>query len=225
MTRGSYANEDQADADAAPAKRRSGLVVLAVVGILSLILWFVTRDQGHEALQNFQIHEQPAAVRDIGFLDAAAQRLRLSSFAGKFVLLNLWATWCTPCRREMPTLDRLQAVLGGPGFEVVALSIDRQGLDAVAPFYAALDLNNLAMYADPSAASQRALHVFGIPTTLLIDRQGREIARLVGPATWDSPAIIQFISDRMAGKPIAASGNRGTGGITGGASPATVGLD
>ncbi len=111
---------------------------------------------------------------------------------GKVVLLNIWATWCTPCRKEMPTLDRLQTALGGTDFEVVALSIDRR-MDAVRKFFAEIGIQKLAMYLDSSAKATRQLGAVGLPTTLLIDREGREIARLIGPAEWDSPDIAAFI--------------------------------
>ena len=119
--------------------------------------------------------------------------MNLADFRGKVVLLNIWATWCAPCRREMPTLERLQAELGGPDFEVVALSIDRKGLPVVKEFYQELGLQELAMYVDEAGAAQRALNALGLPTTLLLDRDGSEIGRLLGPAEWDSPEMVSFI--------------------------------
>lgn len=205
-------------------RRPLPLLLIAVAG-LSVVLWFVAQEPPGEVRQRFQIHEIPRPVANIGFVDRAGVRHDLTAFAGKFVLLNVWATWCEPCRREMPTLDRLQAALGGADFEVVALSIDRQGVEVVAPFYASLGLVNLAMYADASAAAQRELHVVGIPTTLLIDRAGREVGRLVGPAEWDSAEMIGFISDRIAGRPIAAGGPKKRPAAIGAASPLTIGLE
>jgi len=89
-------------------------------------------------------------VAELRFVDGAVRRLSLADFAGKAVLLNLWATWCASCRKEMPALDRLQARLGGPAFEVVALSIDRDGLEMIEPFYAELGLRSLGIYWDRS---------------------------------------------------------------------------
>src|SRR5262249_34528033 len=117
----------------------------------------------------------------------------LADFKGKVVLLNIWATWCGPCRKEMPALDRLQAALAGPDFEVVALSIDRGGMDAVRKFFADIGIRNLAMYLDSSGQALRTLSALGLPTTLLIDREGREIGRLIGPAEWDSPEMVEFV--------------------------------
>ncbi|MGH6885371.1 MAG: TlpA family protein disulfide reductase [Geminicoccales bacterium] len=130
---------------------------------------------------------------EITFDDAEGRTLTLADFRGKVVLLNIWATWCVPCRREMPTLDRLQAELGGPDFEVVALSIDRKGLPAVKEFYEELGLQELGIYVDPAGKASRELNALGIPTTLLIDGKGNELGRLAGPAEWDSPGMVEFL--------------------------------
>jgi thiol-disulfide isomerase/thioredoxin len=146
-----------------------------------------------EAPTGFALHESPQPVPEIQFENGQGTTLSLADFRGKVVLLNIWATWCAPCRREMPTLDRLQAELGGPEFEVVALSIDRTGLPAVREFYQEIGLETLPIYLDPSGRSQRELRVLGIPTTLLLDQEGNEIGRLAGPAEWDSPEMVRFI--------------------------------
>ena len=148
---------------------------------------------GAQAPAGFAVHESPRPLPDIHFENAQGEAMSLADLRGKIVLLNIWATWCAPCRREMPTLERLQAELGGPDFEVVALSIDRNGLSVVKEFYEELGLQNLAMYVDESGAAQRALNVLGLPTTLLLDRDGNEIGRLLGPAQWDSPEMVSFI--------------------------------
>lgn len=143
------------------------------------------------------LHEQPRPVPAFGFTDAGGQRLSLDAFKGRTVLLNLWATWCAPCRKEMPSLDRLQAKMGGPEFQVVALSIDRGGLAPVRAFFGELGLEHLAIYLDPPNASTQALNVVGIPTTLLIDGEGREVGRATGPAEWDSPEMKALIRQGM----------------------------
>jgi thiol-disulfide isomerase/thioredoxin len=143
--------------------------------------------------ESFVIHEQPQFLRDVRFEDAGGEGLWLSDFQGRVVLLNLWATWCAPCRREMPTLDRLQARLGGPEFEVVALSLDRKGAPAVEAFFRDLGVRHLAIYVDRTARAASMLEATGLPTTLLIDRETMEIGRLAGPAEWDSPEMIALI--------------------------------
>ena len=117
----------------------------------------------------------------------------MEDFRGKVILVNVWATWCVPCREEMPTLDALQAELGGDRFEVVALSIDRAGSPVVRRFYDEIGVNNLKMYVDKTMLSMTALRTVGLPTTILIDAQGRELGRLVGPAEWDDPEMVSFL--------------------------------
>ena len=130
---------------------------------------------------------------EIEFTDMEGKPVTLADKRGKLVLLNVWATWCPPCVREMSSLDRLQATLGGPGFEVVALSEDRAGAPVVAAFYKRLGLTALDTYLDPASRASRALKVRGLPTTVLIDRRGYELGRVVGPAEWDSDAAIGLI--------------------------------
>ena len=150
--------------------------------------------------QHFLRHDQPMTMPEIRFEDDRGRAVTLANFKGKVVLLSIWATWCGPCRREMPTLDRLQAQLGGPDFEVVALSIDRQGIKVIEQFYKELKINHLAMYVDTSGKVVRDLNVRGLPTSLLIDRSGRELAWMIGPADWDSPVSIAFIRSYLGKK-------------------------
>ncbi|MBX9811181.1 MAG: TlpA family protein disulfide reductase [Burkholderiales bacterium] len=147
----------------------------------------------------FNIYPQPRALPNVRFADGNGRAMTLQDFRGKFVLLNIWATWCPPCRKEMPTLDRLQAKLGGPDFEVVALSIDQgqQSLYLVQEFYLQSGVKSLGIYMDSSGDASRYLEVTGLPTTLLIDREGREIGRKIGPAEWDSPETIKVIQGHL----------------------------
>lgn len=147
--------------------------------------------------QGFVVHDLPKTLPDIRFQDGDGRTLGLADFHGKVVVLNIWATWCGPCRKEMPTLDRLQASLGGADFQVVALSIDRKGPDVVRKFFGEIGIKHLAMYIDTSGKSARDLGAVGLPVTLLIDRAGREIGRLVGPAEWDTPDMIAFIRQHI----------------------------
>jgi thiol-disulfide isomerase/thioredoxin len=133
------------------------------------------------------------ALPEVGFENAAGKPLTLADFRGKVVLLNIWATWCSPCREEMPSLDRLQAKLGGPDFEVVALSIDHGGIPAVRKFFDEVGIRDLALYVDPSGQASSTLGAIGVPTTLMIDRTGRELWRVAGPVQWDQPNVIGVI--------------------------------
>ena len=141
----------------------------------------------------FNIHPLPRVLPAIRFADEKERAMTLQDFRGKFVLLNFWATWCAPCREEMPTLDRLQAELGGPDFEVAALSIDRGVPIVVRTYYDEIGIKALRIYIDQSGEASSALGVNGIPATLLIDRAGRELGRKIGPAEWDSPEVITLI--------------------------------
>jgi thiol-disulfide isomerase/thioredoxin len=127
-----------------------------------------------------------AAMPELCFEDQRGQRVCLSQWRGRVVLLNLWATWCAPCRHEMPQLDRMQAALGGKPFEVVALSVDKRGAPAVANFYERIGVRNLALYVDPTVEATDRVSARGIPVTLLIDRRGVVVQRLSGPVDWEA---------------------------------------
>jgi thiol-disulfide isomerase/thioredoxin len=159
-----------------------------------------------QAPTGFAMHESFRPLPQIEFENGQGEAVSLADFRGKVVLLNIWATWCAPCRREMPTLERLQAELGGPDFEVVALSIDRKGLPVVKEFYEELGLRELGMYVDASGKAPRELRALGVPTTLLIDRDGNEVGRLAGPAEWDSPEMVAFIRSYIGQQSGAALG-------------------
>ena len=157
-------------------------------------LGFATGREATAAPVNFAMNETPKPMPELPFNDSDGKALTLTDFKGKVVLLNVWATWCGPCRKEMPTLDRLQAALGGHDFEVLPVSIDRKGMDVVTKFYAEIGIRHLSHYVAPTANQVLdTLGVWGLPATLLIDRLGRELGRLDGPAEWDSPESIAFL--------------------------------
>jgi thiol-disulfide isomerase/thioredoxin len=139
------------------------------------------------------VFDRPRDLPEIHFADEESHDLTLADFRGRVVLLNVWATWCVPCRKEMPALDHLQARLGGSDFLVIPLSVDRDGVAPVKRFYQELGLQKLAIYVDPSGKGSRSLAIPGVPTTLLIDRQGREVARKMGAAEWDSTEMASVI--------------------------------
>jgi len=153
------------------------------------------------------VFDRPRDLPEIHFADEEGHELTLGDFGGRVVLLNVWATWCVPCRKEMPTLDRLQARLGGKDFLVIALSIDREGVAPVKRFYQELKFEKLAIYVDPSGKGSRTLVIPGVPATLLIDRQGREIARKMGPAEWDGQEMVSLVEQTMHAQ-TGSEGNR-----------------
>jgi thiol-disulfide isomerase/thioredoxin len=145
----------------------------------------------------FVAKKAPEALPDITFQDDQGHDVTLASLKGRTVLLNLWATWCGPCREEMPALDRLQKSLGSDKFEVVALSLDRNGYAASRKFLDDLKATNVKLYADPTAKQGLALKLIGMPTTILINRDGLEVGRLAGPAEWDSDDAKKLIEAAM----------------------------
>jgi thiol-disulfide isomerase/thioredoxin len=143
------------------------------------------------------VAKSPLKVPDLAFQDASGKALSLANWRGRTVLLNLWATWCVPCRKEMPALDALQQKLGSPDFQVVAVNIDTRDPDKPKAFLKELRIDKLAYYADPTAKTFQDLkaigRAFGMPTTLLVDRQGCEIGTIAGPAEWASDDAVKLI--------------------------------
>jgi len=151
----------------------------------------------HGEVAAVNVAKSPLRVPDLSFQDAAGKQLTLEHWRGRTVLLNLWATWCVPCRKEMPALDALEQRLGGPEFEVVAVNIDTRDPDKPKAWLKEVGVQKLAYYADPAAKSFQDLksvgRAFGMPTTLLIDPKGCEIATIAGPAEWASDDAITLI--------------------------------
>jgi thiol-disulfide isomerase/thioredoxin len=141
---------------------------------------------------------EPKPLPPLAFQTLDGQETTMDAFAGKVVVLNLWATWCAPCREEMPGLDRLQARFSGQDVVVLALSVDRAGPERVREFLDEVGARHLHVYRDPKAAATRALKVPGLPATLLVDRQGREAGRVLGIAQWDGPAAVAAVERLLA---------------------------
>src|ERR1700726_2106413 len=148
----------------------------------------------------------PLRLPDLAFEDADGKPRKLSDWRGRTVLVNLWATWCVPCRKEMPALEGLQTKLGGPEFEVVAVNIDTRDPEKPKNFLKDANLTRLGYFADPKAKVFQELkgigRALGMPTSVLVDGQGCEIATIAGPAEWDSDDAIKLI--KAAVKPAAA---------------------
>ena len=146
-----------------------------------------------KGLEKLREAANPAPAAAITFTDADGKETTLAEFAGQGLMINLWATWCPPCVAEMPALDRLQAMLRAERITMLALSSDRGGRAQVEPFYQRLGLKELAIWLDPRGAAARALGARGLPTTVIIDRAGREVARLEGEAAWDAPELVAAV--------------------------------
>ncbi|MEZ5648359.1 MAG: TlpA disulfide reductase family protein [Alphaproteobacteria bacterium] len=135
---------------------------------------------------------QAPIAPDVPFLDEDGKPRTLRDFSHPLIIVNFWATWCVPCVAEMPSLDRLAALMD-KDVKVIALSQDRDGEVAVDSFYARLKIKNLSVYLDPKGSVRRALGISALPTTVIYTRHGREIGRLEGVAAWDSPAVMEFL--------------------------------
>jgi thiol-disulfide isomerase/thioredoxin len=142
--------------------------------------------------------QKPFLVPDLAFHDADGHDRKLSDWRGRTVLLNLWATWCVPCRKEMPALDALESSLGGPNFQVVAINIDNRDPEKPLAFLRDIGVTHLAYFSDRSAKVFQELKLagkaFGMPTTVVVDRSGCEIGEMAGPAEWSSPDGVKLIS-------------------------------
>ncbi|MFC2968408.1 TlpA family protein disulfide reductase [Acidimangrovimonas pyrenivorans] len=137
-------------------------------------------------MKKLSFHQEPKALPDTPIYDAEGGEHSLAEYRGKYVVLNFWATWCAPCRKEMPTLDRLQADLGGAKFQVLPVATLRNSVPAVKRFFAEDKIANLPVMLDPHGALAHQIGVMGLPVTLILDPEGREIGRLIGDADWDS---------------------------------------
>lgn len=139
---------------------------------------------------------EPKPLPELEFTDAEGETVGLDAFEGRVVVLNLWATWCAPCKKEMPSLDRLQAELGDRGLAVVPVSLDLSTVETTAlrSFYDDLGLDHLAVYRDTSMATSRALQSPGLPTTVIVDREGNEVSRVLGEVDWTSGPVLDVLN-------------------------------
>jgi thiol-disulfide isomerase/thioredoxin len=200
-----------------PKRNRNSLIYVALLAFIAGGLGiYLSGDVPRKAVVNsgggfkafavgpmaaFLVKEDRPAVPHLIFKDSLGSKVNLSKWQGRVVLLNLWATWCAPCRKEMPTLNDVQKQLGSKDFEVVALSVDRKGLEASAAFLKETGANSLGLYIDETTTSLNMLQALGLPVTLLIDRKGREIGRLLGPAEWNSAEAIALMKAALAETP------------------------
>lgn len=142
----------------------------------------------------FRLHDTPQPLLSPPILDEAGTTRKLDDFAGRVILLNIWATWCPPCREEMPALDRLEQGLGGASFMVLPLNIDEGGITRGRSFYDEIGIQSLPLFWAEPLRVQLALAFIGLPTTLLIDRDGQELGRLRGPFDWTARSAVNQLS-------------------------------
>lgn len=177
-----------------------GVIVAGIVVIPKLVAspeqakceWRPAFEAG---LSNLLPAEPPKPVPQTPFFDMDGNQVTIADYRGKAIILNFWATWCPPCVAEMASLDRLQGELAGSNMEVLALNEDRNGEEAASAFFEERGLSHLRILIDHDMKLSRAVGVSGMPTTLLINENGEEIAAVLGEAEWDSPDIIAFLKE------------------------------
>lgn len=150
-------------------------------------------------MKKLNFHSTPQPVSATPFATWEGGEEQLSDYAGKYVVLNFWATWCAPCRKEMPQLSQLQAELGGDAFEVVTIATGRNPPQAMQRFFEEIGVDNLPLHMDPKQALAREMAVMGLPITVILNPEGQEIARMRGDADWSSDSAKAIVSALIAG--------------------------
>jgi thiol-disulfide isomerase/thioredoxin len=150
-------------------------------------------------MRKLVFHAEPQPVPEIGLVDADESQVSLAEYRGNHVVLNFWATWCAPCRHEMPTLSALDAHFEGQPVEVVTVATGRNSPQGIARFFAEIGVENLPEYRDPNQALAREMGILGLPITVILDPEGREIARLRGDADWASDSAKAILASLSGG--------------------------
>ena len=153
---------------------------------------------GH--MKKLQFHAEPAEVSAKAFLDVDETEKTLAEYRGRIVVLNFWATWCAPCRKEMPSLARLQSKFSPDDLAVVTLAIGRNSPTGIRKFFEEIQVENLPHYRDKRQGIASDMGVLGLPVTVILDREGREIARLIGDAEWDTGSAKAILTALIAGE-------------------------
>lgn len=173
----------------------AGTVALgAMLGVLYVILAGPVHalDRVPDALARLKPENAPVAAPAVAFTDGAGKRHMLGEFKGRYVLVNLWATWCLPCVKELPALAGLKARIAPGRLTVLAINVGRSNAEETAAFLEAHHAANLGVWRDTNVALMRSFKAYGLPTSVLIDPEGREVARAVGAADWDAPQALSY---------------------------------
>lgn len=148
-------------------------------------------------MKKLALHAAPVAIPEVVLLDATDGEHSLADYKGKWVVLNFWATWCAPCRHEMPSLDRLQAAM--PEIAVVPVATGRNAVPGIERFFAEAEIKGLPILRDPRSELARGMGVMGLPVTVILNPEGQEVARLIGDAEWDSDSAKAILAALVAG--------------------------
>ncbi len=190
---------------------RPAVLYIAIgLGAIAAVVFFTSRNAAppapapvdHTALMDLRVgdmkklsfHTAPRPVSAQPFESESGEPMTLADYKGKYILLNFWATWCAPCRKEMPMLSDLQAQLGGDDFAVVTIATGRNPPPAMKKFFADIGVDNLPLHRDPKSLLGNEMGVFGLPITMILDPSGQEIARLPGDAEWNSASAKAIIN-------------------------------
>ena len=149
-------------------------------------------------MKKLALHDTPVAVPEVVLLDAEDGEHSLADYKGKWVVLNFWATWCAPCRREMPSLERLQSAM--PDLAVVPVATGRNAVEGIRRFFKEAGVNTLPILRDPQSELARGMGVMGLPVTVILNPEGQEVARLIGDAEWDSDSAKAVLGALVAGQ-------------------------
>ncbi|HBQ36940.1 MAG TPA: thioredoxin [Rhodobacteraceae bacterium] len=149
-------------------------------------------------MKKLSFHATPKPASQVPFNDPEGDEHNLADYKGKYILVNIWATWCPPCRKEMPSINRLQQQLGGENFEVVTIATGRNTLPGIRKFFDKAGITDLPILLDPTQGLARSMGILGLPVTVIIDPQGQEIARLTGDAEWDTQSALAIIKTLIA---------------------------
>lgn len=172
----------------------TALVFAANAGMAAPVDWQAARDAGLPKL----VESKTAPVPDIAFTDLDGGSHKLADWKGKVLLVNFWATWCAPCREEMPSLDTLQKEKGGDDFAVLTIAAGRNSPVAIRKFFTEAGVTDLPTLTDPQMTLARSMGVLAMPVSILIDKDGNEVARMTGDADWASPAAKALIDQMLA---------------------------
>jgi peroxiredoxin len=180
--------------EAQPRRNFQLVMTILLVLIASVVLIIFLRDERDSTLETTSPIQPGVEAPDFTFSDLNGVEVSLAAYRGKVVLVNIWATWCPPCRQEMPSMQRLYEKFKGENFEILAVSIDSEGREAVAPFMRKMNLTFPALL-DPGETIRPLYGITGVPESFIIDKKGIVVEKIIGPANWATPEVFLFFKD------------------------------
>ena len=178
-------------------KSKKKLITYSIIFSFSLSLFlFYYADLFNNSSEQLKLSEPDplSKIELVEFYDSNKDKYNITDFSGKFILMNFWATWCLPCRVEMPSLDRLQSLMGDNQFQVVIVAVERTSFSKINDFLKEIEIKNLVNFHDPSTMAGKHINATGLPITILFDKSGEEIGRYNGDFEWDSIEVINYIT-------------------------------